>query len=68
MSSVYDEFEDLPTSLIEEIKESSKGLNEAERRKILKRVREEYYKAKIVPGEAIGIITAESFGDRKSVV
>jgi len=63
MSSVYDEFEDLPTSLIEEIKESSKGLNEAERRKILKRVREEYYKAKIVPGEAIGIITAESFGE-----
>ena len=63
MSSVYNEFEDLPSSLIEEVKESSKGLNEAERKKILKRVRDEYYKAKIVPGEAIGVVTAESFGE-----
>src|SRR3990167_6465145 len=63
MSNIYDEFEDLPVSLIGEIKELSKGLNETEKKKVLKRVKEEYYKSKIQPGESIGIITAESFGE-----
>src|SRR3989344_618728 len=63
MSSVYDEFNDLPELLIEEVKELSKGLDSNERKKVLKRVREEFEKAKISPGEAIGIITAESFGE-----
>ena len=63
MSNIYDEFEDLPVSLIGEIKELSKGLNETEKKKVLKRVKEEYYKSKIQPGESIGVITAESFGE-----
>ena len=63
MSSVYDEFNDLPELLIEEVKELSKGLDSNERKKVLKRVREEFEKAKISPGEAIGVITAESFGE-----
>src|SRR3990167_7314097 len=63
MSSVYDEFTELPVSLIEEVKELSRGLNESEKKKVLKKVREEYLKAKIQPGESIGIITAESFGE-----
>jgi len=36
MSNIYDEFEDLPVSLIGEIKELSKGLNETEKKKVLK--------------------------------
>lgn len=63
MSSIYDEFEDLPSLLIEEVKELTKGIGEAEKKKVLKRVKEEFYKSKIQPGEAIGVITAESFGE-----
>lgn len=63
MSSVYDDYNDLPVSLIDEIKESTKSLEQNEKKKVLNRVREEYKKAKINPGESIGIITAESFGE-----
>ena len=63
MSSVYDEFKELPESFIEEVKEKSKGMNAADVKKVLKRVQEEYEKAKIQPGEAIGVVTAESFGE-----
>ena len=63
MSNVYDEFQDLPESLIEEVKEKSKNLDANERKKVLKRVKEEFEKAKIQAGEAIGVITAESFGE-----
>ena len=63
MSSVYDNFKDLPGSLIEEVKEKSKGLDLTQKKKVLKKVKEEYYKAKISPGESIGVVTAESFGE-----
>jgi DNA-directed RNA polymerase subunit A" len=63
MSSVYDEFQNLPESLIEEVKELTKGMDQSGRKKVLKRVKEEYEKSKIHPGEAIGVITAESFGE-----
>ncbi len=63
MSNIYDGFEDLPISLIDEVKELSKGLGDNEKKKVLTRVKEEYYKAKVQPGEAIGVITAESFGE-----
>ena len=63
MSSVYDEFKELPESFIEEVKEKSKGMNASDVKKVLKRVQEEYEKAKIQPGEAIGVVTAESFGE-----
>jgi len=63
MSNVYDGFQDLPESLIEEVKEKSKNLDANERKKVLKRVKEEFEKAKIQAGEAIGVITAESFGE-----
>jgi len=63
MSSIYEGFKDIPELLLEEIKEKSKGLNQNEKKKVLKRVKEEFYKAKINSGESIGIITAESFGE-----
>lgn len=63
MSSVYDNFKDLPEALVEEVKEKSKGLSAIDRKKVLKRVKEEFYKAKIQAGESVGVVTAESFGE-----
>src|SRR3989338_1897155 len=63
MSSIYEEFSNIPESSMNEIKELTKGMDQSSRKKVLKRVSEEYEKAKINPGEAIGIITAESFGE-----
>ena len=66
MSNVYESYEStLPPKLIEEIRESSKSskLTESEVSKVLKRVSEEYERSKIHPGEGIGIVTAESFGE-----
>ncbi len=55
----------LPKKLEEESIELSKEhkLGEQKRKEILKRVKDEYENAKITPGESIGIITAESFGE-----
>jgi|SRR3989344_1127490 len=66
MSKIYDEYIGvLPPKLIGEIEELSKSskLTQDEISKVLKRVNEEYKKAKIHPGEGIGIVTAESFGE-----
>jgi len=38
-------------------------ISEAKKKEILKRIKEKYVASKISPGEAIGIITAESFGE-----
>ena len=56
---------DLPLKILEDVKVLSKRerLNANEKRKVLKRVGEEYKNAKISPGEAVGIVTAESFGE-----
>ncbi|MBI1972781.1 DNA-directed RNA polymerase subunit A'' [Candidatus Woesearchaeota archaeon] len=55
----------LPRKLIEELKVEAKerNLSKEQVRKVLEYVREEYDAAKINPGEAIGILTAESFGE-----
>ncbi|MEK6907416.1 MAG: DNA-directed RNA polymerase subunit A'' [Nanoarchaeota archaeon] len=55
----------IPKKLEDEAIELSKEhhLGEQKRKEILKRVRDEYESAKITPGESIGIITAESFGE-----
>jgi DNA-directed RNA polymerase subunit A" len=59
------DYNDLPKKLFEEATALSKEhhLGEQKRKEILKRVKEEYENAKITPGESIGIITAESFGE-----
>ncbi|MEK6835631.1 MAG: DNA-directed RNA polymerase subunit A'', partial [Nanoarchaeota archaeon] len=56
---------ELPKKLEEEAVQFSKEhhLGEQKRKEIIKRVKEEYENAKITPGESIGIITAESFGE-----
>ena len=66
MSSVlFKEYKDLPESILNEldvlIKENKIKKNDVS--KILKRLRKEYNDSKISPGEAIGIVTAESFGE-----
>jgi DNA-directed RNA polymerase subunit A" len=55
----------LPKKLEEEAIESCKErrLGDQKKKEVLKRVKEEYENAKITPGESIGIITAESFGE-----
>ena len=46
MSSIYDEYNDMPVSLIDEIKELTKSMEQNDKKKVLNRVREEYKKAK----------------------
>jgi DNA-directed RNA polymerase subunit A" len=55
----------LPSSVIEEIKEevSKRKLSKEQLKEVLESIKEEYESALIDPGEAIGIITAESFGE-----
>lgn len=56
---------EIPKKLEEEAIEFSKEnkLSEQKRKEVIKRIKEEYEHAKITPGESIGIITAESFGE-----
>src|SRR3989344_294939 len=56
--------EDIPKHLEEEVKNLSKEFRIGDKKKeVLKRVKEEYENARINPGESIGIVTAESFGE-----
>ncbi len=55
---------DFPKKLEEEALELSKEARIGDKKKeVIKRVKEEYENAKINPGESIGIVTAESFGE-----
>ena len=63
---IFEEYiEIIPEKLIEQTRELCKEekLNAKETEKVLQRVRKEYEDALIDPGESIGIITAESFGE-----
>ncbi len=64
--SVYDEYEEmLPGKLIEDVRNEcqEERLSATDAKKVLESVKDAYEKAKISPGEAIGIISAESFGE-----
>ena len=64
--SIYDEYtEFIPGIILDEVKEEckEKRLDNAKVRAILEGVKTAYENAKINPGEAIGTITAESFGE-----
>lgn len=56
---------EIPKKLEKEAIELCKSnrLGEQKRKEVLKRVKNEYESARITPGESIGIITAESFGE-----
>src|SRR3989344_8736405 len=63
MTENYDK--ELPEKLIEDVMNVSKErkLKQSDINKVLEEVKKEYERIKISPGEAIGIITAESFGE-----
>src|SRR3990167_7359246 len=64
--SIYDEYtEFIPGIILDEVKEEckEKRLDNVKVRAILEGVKTAYENAKISPGEAIGTITAESFGE-----
>lgn len=55
----------LPNKLLDEFLKQTEEfkLSKADAKKVLERLQEKYLASKINPGEAIGIITAESFGE-----
>src|SRR3989344_6313962 len=64
--SIYEEYEEfMPRKLIEEAQEEREKakLKGKDVEKVMERIKEAYELARIDPGEAIGIITAESFGE-----
>jgi DNA-directed RNA polymerase subunit A" len=65
MISIDDYKDKLPGKVLDDIKEevSNRKVSPTQLKEILEKVKEEYEKSLIDPGEAIGIITAESFGE-----
>jgi len=65
MDKTISEYEDrLPKRMITELKEYlPKGVSQGKLKKILEFAVEEYEKAKVSPGESVGIISAESIGE-----
>ncbi len=66
MAGIYDEYQGkLPGKILNDMKSEAtkRKLNDSQVKKVLEYLVEQYNAAKIDPGEAIGIITAESFGE-----
>ncbi len=65
MADIISEYEDkLPSKIIEDIRDSiPKGISDAKLKKIMEATYEEYKNARVVPGEAVGLIAAESIGE-----
>ncbi len=55
--------EKLPEGLLKEIKEKTKDLKTNEVKKLLEKITQEYEKIKAEPGEAVGMIAAQSIGE-----
>jgi len=55
--------EELSEKIISDLKEECKGLSESKTKKVIERTLEEYKKAKITPGECVGLVGAESIGE-----
>ena len=65
MPNIISEYEDrLPSSIIEEIKSNiPKGISDTKLKKIMEATYQEYINARVHPGEAVGVISAESIGE-----
>ena len=65
MSNIISDYEDkLPSSIIEEIKNNiPKGISDTKLKKIMEATYQEYTNARVQPGEAVGLIAAESIGE-----
>ncbi len=66
MANIYEKYKDeLPGKIIEDVKREAEAnsLTSVEIKKVLEDIKEEYVKSLIAPGESVGIVTAESFGE-----
>ncbi|MBU1204010.1 MAG: DNA-directed RNA polymerase subunit A'' [Nanoarchaeota archaeon] len=65
LKNLIEKYKDLPDNLVQDIEKIVKEqkLSSEDIKKVFKKVMEEYEVSKIVPGEAIGVVTAESFGE-----
>lgn len=65
MESIIKEYQDkLPKSIMDDITEHlPKNASAAKTKKVFEKVHEEYLKAKVAPGECVGLISAESIGE-----
>ncbi|MBU0930347.1 MAG: DNA-directed RNA polymerase subunit A'' [Nanoarchaeota archaeon] len=65
MSKIYESYLELPSPIIEEIKKLviKYKLSDSDLKEVLNRTKKAYENKLIEPGEAIGIVTAESFGE-----
>ena len=64
--SIYNEYKSkLPLKVIEDIRDylKDKKVGDARLKKILDKVLEEYEQARVTPGEAVGLVAAESIGE-----
>lgn len=65
-ADLYKEYDGvIPRPLLDEVRQESKKakLDDAQVKEVLRRLKEKYEYSRIQPGEAIGIVTAESFGE-----
>ncbi len=65
MKDTWKELEkELPQRKIQTLKENTKGMKAAEKRKFLEEKLEEYRKSKVEPGEPVGLLAAQAVGER----
>ena len=64
MADIYEEY-NIPNKIKEDLRKEAEArrLTKEQIKKVLEKLKQEYEAAKIHPGEAIGIVTAESFGE-----
>ncbi len=65
MTDIISEYNDkLPSKIIEDIRDSiQKGISDTKLKKVMEAAYEEYRNAQVQPGEAVGVISAESIGE-----
>ena len=64
MTKEFAKYKDkLSVSIIEEVKEKTKGMSETRINKILEKTYEEYKNAQVDAGESVGVVSAESIGE-----
>ena len=65
MADIISEYEGrLPAKIMEDVRDNiPKGISDTKLKKIMETAHEEYKNAKVQPGEAVGLISAESIGE-----
>ncbi len=64
MTTIPKEIADsLPKALLEDLKEKVKSLSQTKAKKVMETVHQEYNKARVEPGECVGLVAAESIGE-----